>query len=92
METNLIIISAIFLVFGFLVGVKKMTWLLAGFNEKRVTDKTKLSRLVGSTMAILGAVLLVCGLVGVANPDYFIMASIGIILLQIIYVNMKLVE
>lgn len=92
METNLIIISVIFLVFGYLVGVKKMTWLLAGYNEKRVEDKTTLSRLVGSTMAILGGVLLVCGVVGVPKPEYFIMAAIAIILLQVVYVNMKLVE
>lgn len=92
METNLIMMSGILLVFGYLVGVKKMTWLLAGYNEKRVVDKMKLSRLVGSTMAILGAVLLVCGFVGVPKPDYFIMAAIAIILLQVVYVNMKLVE
>lgn len=92
METNLIIISGIFLVLGYLVGVKKMTWLLAGYNERRVEDKTKLSRLVGSTLAILGVVLLVCGFIDVSKPDYFIMAAIAIILMQIVYVNMKLVE
>lgn len=92
METNLIIISVILLVFGYLVGVKRMTWLLAGYNEKRVVDKMKLSRLVGGTMAILGIILLVCGFFGVPKPDYFIMAAIAIILIQVVYVNMKLVE
>ena len=54
MEINLVIIGFVFLVFGFLVGVKKLTWLLAGYNEKRVKDKNKLARLVGSTFALLG--------------------------------------
>ncbi|MEG0385981.1 MAG: DUF3784 domain-containing protein [Solibacillus sp.] len=92
MDTNLIIISGIFLMFGYLIGVKKMTWLLAGFNEKRVMDKTKLSRLVGSTTAILGIILLGCGLIGVPNPEYIIMACTAILLLEVVYVNMKLVE
>lgn len=92
MDTNLLIIGGIFLAFGYLVGVKKMTWLLAGYNEKRVKDKTKLAHLTGSTLAILGGILLSCGLIGTPNPDYIIMAVIGIILLEIVYVNMKLIE
>lgn len=92
MDTNLIIIGGIFLAFGYLVGVKKMTWLLAGFNEKRVTDKTKLSHLAGSTMAILGVILLGCGFIGLPNPEYIIMAVTAVLLLEIVYVNMKLVD
>ncbi|MGE7921305.1 DUF3784 domain-containing protein [Viridibacillus sp. NPDC093762] len=52
-SVNLFIIGLIFLGLGFCVGVKKMTWLLSGFNEKRVKDKTKLAHLVGGTEIIL---------------------------------------
>lgn len=34
MNINLLIISLIFFVVAFLVGVKKQTWILSGFNEK----------------------------------------------------------
>jgi len=92
MEINLVIIGAVFLVFGYLVGVKKRTWLLAGYNEKRVKDKLKLARLVGSTMAILGILLLICGLIGVKQTEYLIMFAVAILLMEVVYVNAKMVE
>ncbi|HWI49404.1 MAG TPA: DUF3784 domain-containing protein [Rummeliibacillus sp.] len=92
MEMNLVIIGAVFLVFGYLVGVKKQTWLLAGYNEKRVKDKFKLARLVGSTMAILGMLLLICGLIGIKQTEYLIMFAVAILLMEVVYVNAKMVE
>ncbi|WP_397538046.1 DUF3784 domain-containing protein [Rummeliibacillus pycnus] len=92
MEMNLVLIGVFFLVMGYLVGVKKQTWLLAGYNEKRVKDKFKLAQLVGSTMAILGILLLICGLIGTKQTEYLIMFAVAILLMEIVYVNAKMVE
>lgn len=92
MEINLVIIGAVFLVFGYLVGVKKLTWLLAGYNEKKVKDKNKLARLVGITLALLGAVLLISGIAGVKETEYIIMSAVAILLIEVVYVNTKMVE
>lgn len=86
------IIGFIFLVMGFLVGVKKFTWLLAGYNEKRVKDKGKLARLVGGTFALIGAVLLICGIVGVQQLEMLVMGAVVIIIMEVVYVNARLVE
>ncbi|WP_339176092.1 DUF3784 domain-containing protein [Solibacillus sp. FSL R5-0691] len=92
MEMNLVIIGVIFLVLGYLVGVKKLTWLLAGYNEKRVKDKNKLAVLVGGTFALLGIGIVISGFAGVQQAETVMFVAIGIILLELVYVNAKMVE
>lgn len=92
MEINLVLIGAIFLVLSYLVGVKKLTWLLAGYNEKKVKDKNKLARLVGITLALLGAVLLISGIAGVKEAEYIMMSVVAILLIEVVYVNAKMVK
>ena len=77
---------------GYLVGVKKLTWLLSGFNEKRVKDKVKLAHLVGRTEMILGGILIIGGFVGVNYAEYLVMFSVAVILGLVLYVNIKMVE
>lgn len=92
MEINLIVIGFVFLLIGYLVGVKKITWLLAGYNEKRVKDKKKLATLVGGTFAILGIGLMIFGFVGFKQAETIMMVAVGVILLEVVYVNAKMVE
>ncbi|WP_153733293.1 DUF3784 domain-containing protein [Sporosarcina obsidiansis] len=92
MEINLVIIGAVFLIFSYLVGVKKLTWLLAGYNEKKVKDKNKLARLVGITLALLGVVLLISGIARVKEAEYIMMSVVAILLIEVVYVNAKMVE
>ena len=92
MNINLLIMGLIFLTLGYFVGVKKMTWLLSGFNEKRVKDKEKLANLVGGTQIILGGILMVGGFVGLQPEVYLVMTCIGILLALLVYVNVKMVE
>lgn len=89
---NLLVIGFVFLLIGYLVGVKKITWLLAGYNEKRVKDKKKLANLVGGTFAILGIGLLIFGFVGFKQAETIMMVAVGVILLEVVYVNAKMVE
>ena len=89
---NLIVVGLIFLLIGYLVGVRKLTWLLAGYNEKRVKDKKKLVNLVGGTFAFLGIGLLIFGFIGFERYDTIMTVAIGVILLEVVYVNLMMVE
>ena len=73
---NLIVIGLVFLIFGYLVGVKKLTGLLAGYNQKRVKDKNKLANLVGSTFALLGVGILISGFIGVKEAETILMVAV----------------
>ncbi|MFJ7734902.1 DUF3784 domain-containing protein [Lysinibacillus sp. NPDC097287] len=92
MDTNLLIFGVILLIIGYLVGVKKQTWLLSGFNEKRVKDKGKLARLVGGITVVLGAFIVISGVVGVKPVEYIVMFVVVVMLSLVIFVNVKMVE
>jgi hypothetical protein len=92
MEINLIIIGLLLLAIGYFVGVKKMTWLLSGFNERRVKDKERLANLVGGVQILLGVTLIIGGLVGVHSEEYLVIASVVILLGLLVYVNIKMVK
>ncbi|EEL33623.1 hypothetical protein bcere0019_31350 [Bacillus cereus Rock3-28] len=44
---SLFILAIISFALAYFIGVKQYTWLLSGFNEHRVPDKVKLSKIVG---------------------------------------------
>lgn len=92
MDLNLIIFGILFLVLGYLIGVKKQTWLLSGFNEKRVKNKKKLAHLVGGTLAFLSIILIIGGVIGWLTPEYFMIFVVAVMLGLIFYVNIMLVE
>lgn len=92
MENTLIGIGFLFIFLGYLVAIKKMTWLLSGYNEKRVKNKNKLAHLVGGTYLLLGTILLIFGIVGFEKIDFLIISSVVIILIELVYVNIKMVD
>ena len=92
MDTNLLFFGMVLLVFAFFVGVKKQTWLLSGFNEKRVADKEKLTKLVGGTNLVLGVILIVCGFIGFQEPEYLAYLVVGVMLSLVLFVNAKMVK
>ncbi|WP_273851955.1 hypothetical protein [Guptibacillus spartinae] len=47
MNVGLFIIGMALLIVSYLVGMKKQTWLLVGFNEKIVENKSLLGTIVG---------------------------------------------
>jgi len=92
MTKELIIVGAILLVLGFLVGVLKQTWLLSGFNEKRVENKGKLAKLVGGYNGIMGIAFVAAGLASFKPIEgLFIVLVAGYVAL-IAYVNVKMVS
>lgn len=47
MDYGLLLLGIVLLGISFLVGVKKQTWLLAGFNEKMIRNKSLLGTVTG---------------------------------------------
>lgn len=92
MSNELLIVGGILLVMGFLVGIKKQTWLLSGFNEKRVSDKKKLSLLVGGYTGIMSIVFLTAGLLSFQQPELLFAILVGGMIALLVYVNVKMVD
>lgn len=92
MNQSLIIIAIILFILAYLVGMKKQTWLLSGFNEKRVKDKEKLANLVGSFNLIMG--MMMFGGAFINHPDAQALIPILVIgyVILIVYVNARMVE
>lgn len=74
MDYGLLGIGVALLIVSFLVGVKKQTWLLAGFNEKVFHDKTILSVTVGFGFFFpLGVLMIVNSIVDYKHQGMFFM-------------------
>lgn len=65
---------------------------LAGYNHKRVTDQNKLANLVGVTFAVLGFGLLVSGVFAFADVQTVITIAVVLILAEVAYVNLRMVD
>ncbi|WP_350019568.1 DUF3784 domain-containing protein [Priestia flexa] len=92
MNQHLIIIAIILFTLAYLLGIKKQTWLLSGYNQKRVNDQDKLARLVGSYNLIMGMIMLGGAFINHPNTQVLIpILVIGYVIL-IGYVNAKMVE
>lgn len=92
MNTEALLVGIIVVVLSYLVGIKKFTWLLAGYNEGRVLDKDKLAKLVGITYFILGVILILNGFFSLKLLEYLAIIGVVIVLLEVFYVNFKLVR
>jgi uncharacterized membrane protein len=93
MNNDLLIVGCILLVLAYLIGVKKQTWLLSGFNQKRVKDQDKLAKLTGSYNLIVGLILLIAAFINLSNMEKVLFPGIliGYIIL-LGYVNTRMVE
>ena len=47
MDYGLLIIGIVLLFITYLIAVKKQTWLLAGFNERTIKNKSLLGKVTG---------------------------------------------
>ncbi|KYD04577.1 DUF3784 domain-containing protein [Bacillus atrophaeus] len=89
----LMIISLFFFLVAYYVGIKKQTWILAGFNEARIRDKDRLARIAGCFFLNSGLFILLNSFIAFPGQEQLIPPLIlaygaGVI----IYVNKKLVE
>lgn len=91
MNTHFLIIGAVLLFLAYLIGVKKQTWLLSGFNQRRVKDQNKLAKLLGSYNLVMGLVLISSAFIDSTFTDYVLPALLIGYVLLLGYVNTKLV-
>lgn len=92
MNLDLLMIGGILLILAFLIGVKKNTWLLSGFNEKRVSDKNKLSILVGGFNGIMSVLFLFAGMLSFQYHQVLLIILLSGNILLIAYVNARMVD
>ncbi|MDA2258386.1 DUF3784 domain-containing protein [Bacillus cereus group sp. MYBK163-2] len=89
---TLFIVAIISFALAYFIGVKQYTWLLSGFNERRVPDKVKLSKIVGLYNLIAGVIATIGSVF--TTPNVTIVIPIIIIGHFIIaaYVNTRMVQ
>ncbi|MFY0800538.1 DUF3784 domain-containing protein [Peribacillus frigoritolerans] len=94
MDYGLLIIGIALLLVSYLVAVKKQTWLLAGFNEKMIKNKSLLGTVTG------GFFFLPFGLLAVINSfiDYpyegtvLIIAMLVLLTITYVFINRRLLD
>ncbi|PFG12206.1 DUF3784 domain-containing protein [Bacillus sp. es.036] len=94
MDVGLFIIGVALLIVSYLVGVKKQTWLLAGFNEKMVKNKSLLGTFVGLLFFVpLGLLTIILSVVDFANEGTIIVVAMVILFgIVAVLINRKLLE
>ena len=94
MDVGLFIIGVALLIVSYLVGVKKQTWLLAGFNEKMVENKSLLGTITGLLFFLpLGLLIIILSLVNFAKEGTVIVAAMVILFgIVAVLINRKLLD
>lgn len=87
-------VGILIVILGLYVGVFKQTWILAGFNEKKVQNKDLLAKVAGFIMLVpVGIFIIITSYLQFKNQETIIaVVIITYILLFIGYVNTKLVK
>jgi hypothetical protein len=88
----LVIIGVVLLCLAYLIGKKKLTWLLSGFNQHRVRDKDKLAKIVGIYNLIVGIILVTAGFINYPNTEILVPILVGGYVFLILYVQKTMVE
>ncbi|MCX2824369.1 DUF3784 domain-containing protein [Bacillus pseudomycoides] len=89
---SLCIIAIISFASSYFVGVKQYTWLLSGFNEKRVQDKQKLANMVGLYNLAAGVIAAIGSVFTTPNIQIIVpIIIVGHVVLAA-YVNTRMVH
>ncbi|MES5885203.1 MULTISPECIES: DUF3784 domain-containing protein [unclassified Bacillus cereus group] len=89
---SLFIVAILSFALAYFIGVKQYTWLLSGFNERRVPDKVKLSKIVGLYNLIAGVIATIGSVF--TTPNVTIVIPITLIghFIIAVYVNTRMVQ
>ncbi|WP_144561485.1 DUF3784 domain-containing protein [Bacillus mycoides] len=89
---SLCMISIISFTLSYFIGVKQYTWLLSGFNERRVKDKKKLANIVGLYNLGAGVAATIASVFTTPNTQIIVpIIIIGHVVLAA-YVNTRMVH
>ncbi|MBW3112262.1 DUF3784 domain-containing protein [Bacillus sp. MCCB 382] len=94
MDYGLLIIGIALLLVSFLVGVKKQTWLLAGFNEKMVKNKSLLGTITGLLFFFpLGLIVIINSIIDYAHEGTVLVVAILVLLTSVyLFINRRLLD
>ncbi|MET3196152.1 DUF3784 domain-containing protein [Gottfriedia sp. OAE603] len=93
-DYGLLIIGIVLLLITYLVAVKKQTWLLAGFNEKMIKNKSLLGKVVGGGFFLPLSLLIIFNSFIDYPYEVTVLMSVILILITIVYfiINRKLLD
>ncbi|WP_226672417.1 DUF3784 domain-containing protein [Rossellomorea aquimaris] len=94
MEYGLLIIGIALLLVSYLVGVKKQTWLLAGFNEKMVKNKSLLGTITGLLFFLpVGLIVIINSIIDYAHEGNVLVVAILVLLTSVyLFINRRLLD
>ncbi|EJQ38006.1 hypothetical protein IEC_02534 [Bacillus toyonensis] len=89
---SLFIVAILSFALAYFIGVKQYTWLLSGFNERRVPDKVKLSKIVGLYNLVAGVIATIGSVFTTSNVTIVIPIIIIGHFIIAAYVNTRMVQ
>lgn len=94
MDYGLLVIGIALLGVSYLVGIKKQTWLLSGFNEKMIKNKSLLGTVAGMGFFLpLGLIVIVNSMVDYTYEGTVLVAAMLLLLTAVyIFINKKLLD
>jgi hypothetical protein len=94
MDYGLLVIGLALILVSYLVGVKKQTWLLAGFNEKMIKNKSLLGTITGLLFFLpLGLIVIINSFIDYAYEGTILMVVMLVLLTGVyVFINRRLME
>lgn len=92
MTIELLVFGVVLVVCGYLIGVKKLWQLLAGVQIKRAKDPEKAANFLATMMLVVGAFVITMGIVGAAPAETVLTPVVFVLLLAVLYVNVKMMR
>ena len=93
MDYGLLIIGIALLLVSYMVAVKKQTWLLAGFNEKHIKNKSLLGKVAGGISFLpLGLLVVIRFIDYPYEATVLIIAMLVLLTITYGFINRKLLD
>ncbi|MCR8847916.1 DUF3784 domain-containing protein [Rossellomorea sp. SC111] len=94
MDYGLLIIGIALVLVSYLVGIKKQTWLLAGFNEKNIKNKSLLGTVTGLFFFLpLGLIVIVNSFIDYPQEGTVLVVAIFVLLTTVyVFINRRLLD
>ena len=94
MDYGLLIIGLSLVLVSYLVGVKKQTWLLAGFNEKMIKNKSLLGTVTGLLFFLpLGLMIIINSFIDYAYEGAVLVVVMLVLLTGVyVFINRRLMD
>ncbi|WP_373894787.1 DUF3784 domain-containing protein [Virgibacillus natechei] len=94
MDYGFLVIGIALLLCSYLVAVKKQTWLLAGFNEKNIKNKSLLGKVTGGIFFLpLGLLVVIHSFINYPFEETVLVISMLVLLTTTyIFINRKLLN